>query len=399
MIENAYDEIIKLAGNSIKIKYSKGYYISEETIEEDKVLIKEAKKAAKESDMAIVFLGTPESYDREGFDRTNINLPLNQIKLLKEIRKVQKSVIVVLSNGSPVIISSWYNYADSILEVWLTGQAGGGAIADILFGIENPSGKLSSTFPIQLSDNPTYLDYVDSEDNLQYKEGIFVGYRYYDKKNMKVAFPFGFGLSYTTFSYSDLQLNKDVINEGDKVEVKVKVKNTGKYYGKEIVQLYVKKLISTVQTAEKELRSFAKVSLYPGEEKEIDFILEERDFDYYDVVEKNWRIESGPFQILIGKSSKEICLSKIIYIQSLYIQKIHYTRDTLIEAFLRNAKTKELIEHFLEDSAKLAAEDKESQENFISFLKSNPIQKLLTVTKGSVTEKILNQIIQLANTD
>lgn len=182
MVENAYEEIIKLVGKSIKINYAKGYSISEEILYDDNYLIKEAQKTAKESDLTILFMGTPSFYDREGFDRKNINLPDNQIKLLREISKVQKNVIVVLSNGSPIIISPWYNHANAILETWLTGQAAGGAIVDILFGIENPSGKLSSTFPTQLSDNPTYLDFVDPEDNLQYKEGIFVGYRYYDKK-------------------------------------------------------------------------------------------------------------------------------------------------------------------------------------------------------------------------
>lgn len=396
MVENAYDEIIKLVGNSIKINYSKGYSISEETLYNN-YLIKEAQKTAKESDLAILFMGTPSSYDREGFDRKNINLPDDQTKLLKEISKVQKNIIIVLSNGSPIIITSWHKYADAILETWLTGQAAGGAVADILFGIENPSGKLASTFPIKLSDNPTYLDYVGQEEKLQYKEGIFVGYRYYDKKNMEVAFPFGFGLSYTTFNYRDLKLSKDVIKENDTLEIKLKIKNTGKYFGKEIVQVYVKNFISIIPTPERELKAFAKVSLFPGEEKEVSFILNSRDFSYYDISQKDWVVDSGVFQILIGKSSRDICLTEKIYIKSSYIRKIKYTQETFIGEFLKIPKAKALLDPVINDLARLAATDKELQEIFIGFLKDNPIEKLPVISKGKFTEKMLTELLELVN--
>jgi beta-glucosidase len=397
MVENAYDEIIKLVGNSIKINYSKGYSISEEITYDNNYLIKEAQKNAKESDFAILFMGTPVSYDREGFDRENINLPEGQIKLLREIRKVQKNIIVVLSNGSPVIISPWYNYADAILETWLTGQAAGGAVADVLFGIENPSGKLAATFPIKLSDNPTYLDYVDQEENLQYKEGIFVGYRYYDKKNIEVAFPFGFGLSYTTFKYSDLKLSKDIIKENETLEVKFKIKNIGEYFGKEIVQVYVKKFISIIPIAERELKAFAKVSLFPGQEKELSFILNSRDFSYYDISQKDWIVDSGVVQILIGKSSRDICLAKKIYMKSSYIRKFKYMRETFIGEFLKNPKGKEFLTPVINELAQLAATDKKLQEIFIGFLKDNPIEKLPVISKGKFTEKMLTELLKLVN--
>ncbi len=182
MSENAYDEIIKLVGSSVKIYYEKGYNISKNSEDDNNTLLAEARKTARTADIVILFVGTPEYYDKEYTDKVNLDLPTDQVKLIKEIGKVQKNLIVVLSNGSPVTISSWAKYADSILETWLPGQASGGALAEILFGIANPSGKLPTTFPIQLSDTPTYLDYIDSENNLQYKEGLFVGYRYYDKK-------------------------------------------------------------------------------------------------------------------------------------------------------------------------------------------------------------------------
>ncbi|WP_202127837.1 glycoside hydrolase family 3 C-terminal domain-containing protein [Clostridium sp. C2-6-12] len=397
MVENAYDEILKLGGNSIKIKYSKGYSTNEKNIYDNNVLIKEAQKTAMECELVILFIGTPDSYDREGFDRKNINLPDNQIKLLREIKKVQKNVIVVLSNGSPIVISPWYDYADAILETWLTGQASGGAVADVLFGIENPSGKLSATFPVQLSDNPTYLDFLDLEDNLQYKEGIFVGYRYYDKKNMEVAFPFGFGLSYTNFNYRELKLSKQIINENDTLEVRFKIKNTGKYFGKEIAQVYLKKYISNVQAPEKELKAFAKILLFPDEEKEVSFTLNTRDFSYYDVSSKAWIVDSGVVEILIGKSSRDICLIKKIYIKSSYIRKIKYTREILIREFLKNPKSKGFLEDIIKDFSQQASSDNKMQEIFISFLMDNPIEKLLSISNGKFTEKMLTELLEAVN--
>lgn len=397
ILENPYDEIVKLTEGSIKIYYSKGYNITNESVPNDNSLINEAKKIASGSDVVILFVGTPESYDKEDQDRPNIDLPDNQVKLIKEIGKVQKNLIVVLNNGSPVTIAPWCKYANSIVEAWLTGQASGGAIADILFGIANPSGKLSSTFPIKLSDNPTYLDYVSPENNLLYKEGIFVGYRYYDKKDMEVQFPFGFGLSYTSFSYRDLTLSKDVIEDNDTLEVKVKIKNTGKYFGKEIVQLYVRQLFSNVPRPIKELKAFTKVSLNPGEEKEVNFSLNNRDFSYYDTTTKNWMVESGPFQILVGKSSRDICLIKDIYVKSSYVPKIRYTENTLSGDFLLHPKAKIFVESLLNDAAESITTDEESKRNFIKYLKNIPISRFLVINKGNFTEKMLDELLKLVN--
>ncbi|PRR83716.1 Thermostable beta-glucosidase B [Clostridium vincentii] len=395
MIENGYDEIVKLTGNSTKIYYSKGYNITEEIIKNDTYLIKEATRVAKISDLVILFLGTPESYDEEDHDRENIDLPANQVELLKEIAKVQKNIIVILSNGSPVTISPWYKYATSILEAWLTGQGSGGAIADVLFGIVNPSGKLPSTFPIQLSDNPTYLDYVDSENNLEYKEGIFVGYRYYDKKNMEVEFPFGFGLSYTTFCYSDLTLSKDVLKDNYTLEVNLKIKNTGVYFGKEVVQLYVGNSLGNVPRPIKELKTFTKVSLHPGEEKKVRFRLHKRDFSYYDVMIKDWVVKSGTFQILVGKSSRDICLMENISVQSPYIPKIKYTRDTFIGDFLLHPNAKTFVESLLKDAAQSITTDEKAQKQIIGYLKNIPISKLLVINKGSFTKGMLDELLEL----
>ena len=396
-VENPYNEIIKLVGSSIKVGYAKGYNIPNEIIEDDNSLLKEAKRVAKESDVVILFVGTPESYDEENEDRQNINLPENQIRLIKEISKIQKNLVLVLNNGSPIETSPWSKYADSILEAWLSGQANGSAIANILFGIVTPSGKLSATFPAKLSDNPAFLDYISPENNLEYKEGIFVGYRYYDKKNIDVEFPFGFGLSYTTFNYSDLTLNKDVIKDTDTLEVRLKVKNTGKYFGKEVVELYVRNIINSALRPEKELKAFTKIPLFPGEEKEVSFMLDSKDFSNYDKATNNWVIESGPYEILLGKSSRNIVLSKNIYVQSTYISQPKYNENTLIGDFLNNKNAQVVIDPILQNIGESITSDDEAQGEIINYLKYIPISKLSTISNGSFTNEMLSNLIKSVN--
>lgn len=397
MFENAYDEIVRLVGDSIKIYYSKGYNTSSETVDDDNTLLREARKVAKESDVVVLFVGIPEPNDVKDKTNKNANLPDKQIKLIRELSKLQKNIILVLSNGSPIIMSPWSKYVDAILETWLLGQAGGSAIADILFGITTPSGKLPSTFPAKLSDNPAYLDYVDSEHNLEYKEGIFVGYRYYDKKNIGVEYPFGFGLSYTTFDYNDLTLSKDVIKDTDTLEVKVKIKNTGKYFGKEIIELYIKNLISTSPKPEKELKAFTKIALFPGEEQEVTFTLNSENLSHYDVISHSWVVESGPYEILIGKSSRDLVLSKNVFIQSSYVSKIIYTENVPIREFLNNPKSKAAIETVLMNIAKAIIPNEADREQFLDYLRNIPIKKLIAISNGIFTEEILNNLLKSIN--
>jgi beta-glucosidase len=248
-----------------------------------------------------------------------------------------------------------------------------------------------------LSDTPTYLDYIDSENNLQYKEGLFVGYRYYDKKNMNVEFPFGFGLSYTTFKYSNLTLDKDILTDNDTLEIKLKVKNTGKYFGKEIVQLYIKHTDSDILRPEKELKAFTKVYLFPDEEKEVSFLIDTKDFSHYDINTNNWVIESGPYEILIGKSSRDLPLSKNIYVQSPYLPKTNYTRDTLAQEFLINPKTKAIVEPLLISAAQSITSDTNAQEKLINYFKNIPIGRFTTLSNGTFTEKMLNDLLYSAN--
>lgn len=325
-VDNAYEEIVNFAGTE-NVRYARGYDLSiDDTIYD---LAEEAKKLAIEADKVILFIGLPERYESEGFDRTHLNIPKNQYDLVKTLKSVNENIVVVLSNGSPIEMP-FLSDVKAILEAYLTGQASGKAICDLLYGEVNPSGKLAETFPLKLSDNPSYLNFPGEVDKVEYKEGIFVGYRYYDKKAMDVLFPFGYGLSYTNFEYSNLKISKNEIDDTEKVTVSVNIKNIGDVFGKEIVQLYIRDKESSVIRPEKELKGFEKIGLEPGEEKEVTFILNKRSFAYYNVDLGDWHVESGEFEILIGKSSREIVLKEVITVNTTSPIKTIVTKNTAL---------------------------------------------------------------------
>ncbi|MGG2467416.1 glycoside hydrolase family 3 C-terminal domain-containing protein [Paraclostridium bifermentans] len=325
-VDNAYEEIVNFAGPE-NVRYARGYDLSiDDTIYD---LAEEAKKLAIEADKVILFIGLPERYESEGFDRTHLNIPKNQYNLVKTLKSVNENIVVILSNGSPIEMP-FVSDVKAILEAYLTGQASGKAICDLLYGEVNPSGKLAETFPLKLSDNPSYLNFPGEVDKVEYKEGIFVGYRYYDKKAMDVLFPFGYGLSYTNFEYSNLKISKNEIDDTEKVTVSVNIKNIGDVFGKEIVQLYIRDKESSVTRPEKELKGFEKIGLEPGEEKKVTFILNKRSFAYYNVDLGDWHVESGEFEILIGKSSREIVLKEVITVNTTSPIKTIVTKNTAL---------------------------------------------------------------------
>ena len=240
---------------------------------------------------------------------------------------VQPNTIVVLHNGSPVEMP-WADQVKGIVEAYLSGQAVGAAVVDILFGKVNPSAKLPETFPYKLEDNPSYLYYLGEGDKVEYREGVFVGYRYYDTKKMDVRFPFGYGLSYTTFAYSNLKLSAAQIKDTDTLTVSVDVTNTGSMAGKEVVQLYVSDVESTVIRPVKELKGFDKVDLQPGETKTVTFTLGKRAFAYWNTQIHDWHVESGEFRILVGKSSRDIQLEETVTVESTVKLPVHFTLDS-----------------------------------------------------------------------
>ncbi len=271
----------------------------------------DAVDAARKSDIAIVFVGTSNQYETEGKDRDNLTLPNDQDALIDAVKKANKNTVVVLITGSPVLMNDWIDKVDGVVQAWFGGDEAGNAIADVLFGKYNPSGKLPMTFPVKWEDCSAYGSYKKLDSVTVYSDGIFVGYRWFDKHDIKPLFPFGYGLSYTTFSYSDI----DAKSAGDSYEVTFKVRNTGKVEGVEIPQLYVHDPDNTIVSPVKELKKFDRISLMPGETKEVKFILTKTDFAHYDADTEAWITHPGTYEIIVGSSSRDIKLQGKIHIE------------------------------------------------------------------------------------
>ncbi len=364
----------------------------------DKALADEAVKAAAEADKVVIFAGLPESFESEGYDRSHMRLPECQNRLITEILKVQPNTVIVLHNGSPVEMP-WLGEIKGLLETYLGGQAGGAAAANILYGKINPSGKLAETMPLKLSDNPSYLNFGGGE-KVEYREGIFVGYRYYDTKEMDVAFPFGYGLSYTTFAYSNLKLSMENPTEKDTVMVSADVTNTGKSAGKEVVQLYIRDLTGSAIRPEKELKGFEKVFLEPGETKTVTMELNKRSFAWYNTELHDWFAASGDYEILVGASSRDIRLTETLHLNSSQRLPMHVHMNTTLGDLLRNPETaeaaKKLIQKYLSGEAgSEAASEAVSEEMTMAMTDSMPLRALMGF--AGVSRKELDSVIEKLN--
>ena len=270
-------------------------------------LMAEAVALAQESDVVIVVAGLTSEWESEGYDRVDMSLPGDQDALIAQVAAVNPQTIVVLNTGSAVAMP-WVDQVTAVIAQWYNSQECGNALADILFGDVSPSGKLPTTFPKRLEDNPAYLNYPGENGQVLYGEGLFVGYRYYDKKDVMPLFPFGHGLSYTRFEYSDLQLSASQFATSEGLKVQCQVRNAGARPGKEVVQLYVRDVQSSLVRPEKELKAFAKVSLEAGETKTVTFTLDQEAFWFYNPAAGGWQVEPGEFEILLGASSRDIRL-------------------------------------------------------------------------------------------
>ena len=290
-------------------KYAPGYTC--ESDETDEELENEAVElAARDKDRIILFFaGLTDIYESEAFDREHMRLPDNQVKLLEKVLEVNKNVVLILSCGSPVELP-FNGKVKAILCSYLGGQAGAGAVLDILYGKVNPSGKLPETFPIKYDDVPSSKYFPEGPVTVEYRESIFVGYRYYERANKEVLYPFGFGISYTDFEFSDLTLSSENIRDDDKLEVSFKIKNIGDKDGSEVCQLYVGSNSERLFRPLKELREFTKVFLKAGEEKLIKFTLAKRAFSYFNVDSKTFEVETGRYTVYVGNSSSNTPLKK-----------------------------------------------------------------------------------------
>ncbi len=307
-LDNALEELQKVG---YSVEFAQGYELSAKKAKKNAALAAEATQVAAKCETVVLFIGLTDEYEAEGFDRTHMNLPEAHDNLVKEILKVNKNVIVVLAGGSPVEMP-WNDNVAAILNSYLGGQAGAGAVADIISGAVNPSGKLPETYPMSYYDTPAINNFPGNPASVEYRESIYIGYRYYEKAAKNVRYPFGFGLSYTTFEYSDIKLDKTSMKDTDTLKVSFTVKNTGDVSGYEIAQLYVADKESTIYRPVKELKGFKKIWLNPGEAKEITIELSKRAFAFYNVNINDWCVESGEFDILIGASSADIRLSATV---------------------------------------------------------------------------------------
>ena len=339
-VDIPFDELQKLAGDA-RLSYAEGYP-SDDSFQQE--LIDEAVKAAQAAEVALVFVALPTYKESEGYDRADLDLTRQQVALINSVTAVQPQTVVVLNNGSALAMGEWIGGAAAVLEAWMMGQAGGGAIADVLFGKVNPSGKLAETFPARLSDTPAHINFPGGNGEVLYGEGIFIGYRYYDAKAMPVLFPFGYGGSYTTFTYSSANVSAAVFKDVEGLTVSLDVTNSGKVAGKETVQVYVHDHKARLARPPKELKGFARVELAPGETKRVTIPLDFRAFAYYHPAYGEWITEDGEFDILIGASSADVRFKETVTLQSTLELPCILNRLSTLKDWLEDPRGKMLVE-------------------------------------------------------
>jgi beta-glucosidase len=309
-VDVALDELRAAVPDGVEVAFAPGFGIGD--TESDEALGAEAVALAARADTVVAFLGLPAADESEGFDRAHMELPASQTALLPRLAEANPRLVVVLSNGSAVRLSDWEHHAAAVLECWLSGQAAGGAIADVLLGAVNPSGRLAETLPLRLEDTPSYLNFPGEAGHVRYGEGVFVGYRGYDALDRDVSHPFGHGLSYTSFGYDELRATVN----GSSVEVTCRMTNTGERRGKEVAQLYVGDPEASVARPPRELKGFAKVDLEPGEFETVAFRVDARDLSYWSPAVGDWVLEPGEFTLAVGASSRDLRLTATVEIHA-----------------------------------------------------------------------------------
>ena len=384
------------------IVYAKGFDDAEDKADEK--LVKEAVEAAGAADVAVIFAGLPDNFESEGYDRKHLKMPECQNALIEAVAAVQPDTVVVLHNGAPVEMP-WIGKVKAVLEAYLGGQAVGGAVVNILYGNSNPSGRLAETFPLRLQDTPCYLNYGGEHDHSVYSEGVFVGYRYYTSKEMEVLFPFGHGLSYTSFAYDNLKTDRKELKESETLTVSVDVTNTGARAGKEVVQLYVAPKGGTVIRPVRELRAFDKIALEPGETKTVTFTLDKRAWAYWSTEIHDWHVESGEYEIQIAKNAQEILLSEPVRVESETVIPKVFTLNSTIGEIMADPKGKAVFEQAVGAmSGGSAQEMKDSQEGngvinsemMAAMMEAMPLRQLISFVPG-VTKEALAPLLEALN--
>lgn len=324
--------------------YAQGYAVHK--TDTDEAMLAQAVTLARSAEVAVIFAGQPDAFETEGADRETMALPENQNALIEAVTAVQPNTVVVLHGGSPMLLP-WLDKVRAVLMMYLTGERSGEAAVQLLYGEKNPSGKLAETWPLRIEDNPSYLNFPGWDGVVEYREGIYIGYRYYDKKKLPVQFPFGHGLSYTSFAYSDMQLDKAEMADTDTLTIRCKISNTGCRAGAEAVQLYIRDVQSTAPRPVRELKGFEKIFLQPGEEKTVCFALDKRSFAYYEPKLHDWFVESGEFAVEIGASSRDIRLTATVTVNGTIELPLTYTRESTIGDLLKTAKGRAIMQQLM----------------------------------------------------
>jgi beta-glucosidase len=378
-VDNPFEELKKLAGDA-ELSYAEGYPMDDSF---DQAMIDEAVKNVRAAKVALLYLALPESKESEGYDRPDLDLIPQQVALIKAVTAVQPKTIVILNNGAPVVMSEWIDGTAAILEAWMMGQAGGGAIADILYGKVNPSGRLAETYPLKLADTPAHINFPGGNGEVRYGEGIFIGYRYYDAKEVPVQFPFGYGMSYTTFVFKNPKVSAATFRDVDGLTISVDVTNSGQVAGKEVVQVYVHDHKSRLVRPSKELKGFAKVALQPGETKTITLELDFRAFAYFHPAYKQWITEDGEFDILIGASAADIRCTQTVTLQSTLELPSILSQESTVHDWMDDPRGRQIFAPlFQQITAQMQArfgggEDDATGMDPMGFLMEMPLTELL----------------------
>ena len=396
------------ASKGLKVTYAPGYSVERDEATDE--MIAQAVAAAKKAKVAVVFAGLPDSYESEGYDRTHMRMPECQNRVIEAVASANPNTVVVLHNGSPVEMP-WIGKVKAVLEAYLGGQAVGEATVKVLFGDVNPSGHLPESFPIKLEDNPSWLYYGGEGNRTEYREGVFVGYRYYDKKKMDVLFPFGYGLSYTTFDFSDLQISWDGDANGDEdfVEAAVTVKNTGKRTGKAVVQLYTGAVAADPIRPVHELKGFEKVELKPGESREVTFRLNRRAFAMWNEEIHDWYIPAGQYVIAVGDSSRNLPLQQEITLRDAkQLPRKKYTMDSIFMDIMADPNAKGILEEYMKKTMAIfgsgegeerseAAQEAVTEDMTMAMMNYMPLRGALSFGGTEETEKALNKLLEELN--
>ena len=404
-LDNPFEALQNISGEA-ELHYADGYP-EDETY--DQALIEEACQLAQAADIALLFIALPATKESEGYDRPDLDLTSHQIALIQAVAATQPDTVVVLNNGAPVAMNAWIDGVAAVLEAWMMGQAGAGAIVDVLYGKVNPSGKLAETFPLNLVDTPAYLNYPGENGTVRYGEGIFIGYRYYDAKDVPTLFPFGYGLSYTSFDYQNPRVSAETFRDVDGLTVLVDVTNTGPLAGKEIVQVYVRDHEASLTRPPKELKGFAKVELQPGETRTVSVDLDFRAFAFYHPAYRRWITEDGEFDILIGAASDDIRCKQTVRLQSTLELPSILDRESTLRAWMTDPRGKRVLGPIFQDlsqqmRASFADNDSEATGmDPTNFLMDMPLVSMLNfmgdaipTTPEALVDKLLAEVHSLS---